>query len=367
MTLRTLFVSIACVYLLGNISHAVFLKKTVYGDGVYYFSWLRSLIIEHNINFEDEYNRLGGNQPYLQDRTPANKYSIGPALLWTPNYISIHRFIRGDGYSFPYQLVVSITSVCAALFGLIILTRLTRDKSSTIMIVLLLLAFATNLFFYGSVDTVNSHAVTFFWASIFVVLLSVKPIPWMAAGLVLGALSATRLQDLLYILLILPYIKMMNKQAFLGGLSIAFAPQIIVWYLLYGSLINPYLRGSEGFNVFSPHILGVLFGKENGLLLWTPVVFLGLIGLFLKRKIYFLPICIILLQIYLVSTWSTWWQGASYSGRMFVSILPLIYLGLVEMVKRFSKKIGSYDTVLIMSLSLGIINTILILSFLLLH
>ncbi len=367
MTLRTLLVSIACVYLLGNISHAVFLQKTVYGDGIYYFSWLRSLVIEHNINFTGEYNRLGGNQPYLQDRMPANKYSIGPALLWTPGYISIHRFIRGDGYSFPYQLTVSVASVCAALFGLIILTRLTRDKSSTIMSALLLLSFATNLFFYGSVDTVNSHAVTFFYASVFVVLLRVKPIPWMAAGIVLGALSATRLQDILYILLVLPYLKTMNKLYFFTGLSIAFAPQIIVWYMLYGSLINPYLRGSEGFNVFSPHILGVLFGKENGLFLWTPVVFLGLIGLFLKRKTYFLPLCIVLLQIFLVSTWSTWGQGASYSGRMFVSILPLIYLGLVEMVERFSKIIASSTIMLVMALSLGAINTILIISFLLLH
>ena len=367
MTLRTLLVSIACVYLLGNISHAVFLQKTVYGDGIYYFSWLRSLVIEHNINFTGEYNRLGGNQPYLQDRMPANKYSIGPALLWTPGYISIHRFIRGDGYSFPYQLTVSVASVCAALFGLIILTRLTRDKSSTIMIVLLLLAFATNLFFYGSVDTVNSHAVTFFWASVFVVFLAVKPIPWMAAGLALGALSATRLQDMLSILLVLPYLKTMNKKAFFAGLSIAFAPQIIVWYLLYGSLVNPYLLGGEGFNVFSPHILGVLFGKENGLFLWTPVVFLGLIGLFLKRKTYFLPLIIIFLQIYLVSTWSTWWQGASYSGRMFVGILPLIYLGLVETVAPFSRIVKSEQTIFVLALSLCGINTLLIISFLLLH
>ena len=199
------------------------------------------------------------------------------------------------------------------------------------------------------------------------VLLRVKPIPWMAAGIVLGALSATRLQDILYILLVLPYLKTMNKLYFFTGLSIAFAPQIIVWYMLYGSLINPYLRGSEGFNVFSPHILGVLFGKENGLFLWTPVVFLGLIGLFLKRKTYFLPLCIVLLQIFLVSTWSTWGQGASYSGRMFVSILPLIYLGLVEMVERFSKIIASSTIMLVMALSLGAINTILIISFLLLH
>lgn len=345
----------------------MFLQKTVYGDGVYYFSWLRSLSIEHNINFENEYNRLGGNQPYVSDGVPANKYSIGPALLWGPSYISIHRFIRGDGYSFPYQLTVSIASVCAALFGLILLTRLTRKQSHAGVIALLLLAFATNLFFYGSVDTVNSHAVTFFYASIFVVLLRVKPIPWMAAGLVLGALSATRLQDLLYILLVLPYVKTMNKQSFITGLCIAFFPQIIVWYMLYGSLVNPYFIGGEGFNLFSPQILGVLFGKENGLFLWTPVVVLGLIGLFMKRKTYFLPICIILLQIYLVSTWSTWWQGASYSGRMFVSILPLIFVGLVEVTEKLLKNIKSYETMLIMSLSFGIINTILILSFLLLH
>ena len=49
------------------------------------------------------------------------------------------------------------------------------------------------------------------------VFLAVKPIPWMAAGLALGALSATRLQDMLSILLVLPYLKTMNKKAFLQG------------------------------------------------------------------------------------------------------------------------------------------------------
>lgn len=365
MTLRTLFVSIVCVYILGNVLHAAFVGKTVYGDGVYYYSWLHSLILEQNINFESEYNHLGGNQPYLSTRIPSNKYSIGPALLWTPQYLLIHRFVRTNGYTLPYQLSVSITSVCAVLFGLVLLTRLYAKKPQSSMIALLLLAFATNLFFYGSIDTVNSHAVTFFWASIYVVLLTIKPTPWLAAGLALGALSATRLQDSIYILLVLPYWYTMNKRSFFVGLTIAIAPQIIVWYLLYGSLINPYLRGGEGFSLFSPHILGVLFRKENGLFLWTPVVLFGLIGLFLKRQKYVLPIIIICLQIYLVSTWSTWWQGASYSGRMLVSILPLIYIGLVEAVERFSKVISSGKSLLLLALSLCGVNTLLIISFLL--
>ncbi len=367
MKLRTLFVSIVCVYLLVNVSHAAFLGKTVYGDGVYYFSWLRSLIIEHNINFESEYNRLGGNQPYLYTKIPSNKYSIGPALLWTPNYLIVHRLVHSDGYTFPYQITISITSVCATLFGLLMLTRLSPKRSHESLIALLLIAYGTNLFFYGSIDTVNSHAVTFFWASVYIVLLTIKPIPWFATGLVLGALSATRLQDILYILLIVPHIHTMDKKSFFSGIILTLTPQIIVWYLLYGSLMNPYLRGGEGFSIFSPHILGVLFGKTSGLFLWTPVVLLGMYGLWYKRKKYFLHLIIILLQIYLVSTWSTWWQGESFSGRMFVSILPLIYLGLVEGVNKFSKTISSSKTINLFALSLCVINTLLIISFLLLH
>lgn len=367
MKLRTLVIRIVCVYLLVNVSHAALLGKTVYGDGVYYFSWLRSLIIERNINFEDEYNRLGGNQPYLSDRIPSNKYSIGPALFWTPNYLAMHRLLYGDGYKFAYQLIVSLTSVSAVLFGLILLTRLSVKHSSSGTVALLLLAFGTNLFFYGSIDTVNSHAVTFFWACVYLVLLSIEPIEWFAAGIALGALAATRLQDVLYILLILPYLQTMNRKAFFTGVTVALAPQIIVWYLLYGSLINPYLRGGEGFSLYSPHILAVLFGKTSGLFLWTPVVLLGVYGLWYKRKIYVLHLTIILLQIYLVSTWSTWWQGASFSGRMFVSILPLIYLGLVEVAQKVSKTFLSLKAMYVLALSLCIINIILIISFLLLH
>lgn len=365
--LGKLVLAIVCVYLIGNVGHAVYLQKTVYGDGVYYYSWLHSLILEQNFNFESEYNRLGGNQPYLSPHLPANKYSIGPALFWTPNYVLIHRIIRGDGYTLPYQITVSLTSLCAALFGLIILTRLVKSKELNTSIALLLIAFGTNLFFYGSVDTVNSHAITFFWASVYIVLLTLKSIPWFAVGVVLGALSATRLQDILYILLLLPYVKTINYKSFCTGVLLSFAPQLIAWYLLYGSLINPYLQGGEGFNVFVPHILGVLFEKENGLFLWTPVVLLGILGLWSKRKKYVLYLTVIFLQIYLVSTWSTWWQGASYSGRMFVSILPLIYVGLVEKVEWFAKVISSEKSLFLLALSLCGVNSLMIISFLLVH
>jgi hypothetical protein len=148
-----------------------------------------------------------------------------------------------------------------------------------------------------------------------------------------------------------------NWRPFLVGVVIGFLPQIIAWQALYGNpLAFPYLGRGEGFSF--PHILGVLFTPQNGLFLWTPVTLLGLIGLFWFRKLYAI---IFLGQLLIVSSWSTWWQGASYSGRMFVGMLPLLAFGIAKILSRI--KIFK-SALYLLTGSLSFVNALLILYFL---
>ena len=79
----SIFLCICAVYVAGFFAHALYLHKTVYGDGMYYYAWLTL-------------------QP--------SKYAIGPALFWAPAYLLTRS-----------QFVVGLTSVLATLFSLILL------------------------------------------------------------------------------------------------------------------------------------------------------------------------------------------------------------------------------------------------------
>lgn len=362
------FLVIFLLYIAGFMTHAMYLKKTVYGDGVFYFSWLHSIVVDGDIDFRDEYKILGLSQPSLPSGLPGNKYSVGPPILWATNFIWLHTLLGGDGFGFPYQFVVGLTSGFFALTGLILTFRLlTQFFSSKVSILATLgVAFATNLFFYGSLDTVNSHSASFFASILFLNFLFSKSKNWFLIGFSLGLVGLMRTQDLIYMLALIPFFKTMNKIKFLVGLFIGFSPQLLAWQALYGKFwISPYISNIEGFNLLQPRVFGVLFSVQNGLFLWTPVTLIGLVGLFFSKLNKWLKI-IPVLAIYIVSTWSTWWQGASYSGRMFVSILPLFALGLAHVFSWLWSR-GLRETYLLLAIvfPLSALNMLLMVYFLL--
>jgi hypothetical protein len=346
----SIFLCICAVYITGFFAHALYLHKTVYGDGIYYYSWLRSAVVDHTINFPD-----------------GNKYSIGPAIFWAPAFLLVHQVLRGDGYTLPYQLGTGLTSVLATLFALALLWRMLRKYFSTTVSIMTVAAIAgaTNLLFYGSIDTVNSHALSFFTAVIFLTLLLQKQKNWFAMGGALGFLGLMRTQDILYGILLIPYISKKNILLIITGFLLVFSLQLIAWQLLYGKFwVSPYLL-HEVFNFTSPHIFDVLFNVQNGLFLWTPITLLGTIGLITKKR--FLLLSVFLLELYTVASWSTWSQGASYSGRMFVSTLPILAFGIASIFSWLTryKWTRAYFLITIV-IPLSVINVILM-TFFLLH
>ncbi|MBI5019003.1 hypothetical protein HZB58_01895 [Candidatus Gottesmanbacteria bacterium] len=334
MKLRIAVLIIIAVYFLGFVSHAWHLQKTVYGDGIFYYSWLRSIVVDTDLHFANEYARQGVSQPPAADGRPGNKYSIGPALFWAPAYVGVHRMFRSDGWGLPYQLATGFTSLGAAIAGLILLTKLLRGSPAVTSLALLLTAGATNLLFYGSLDTVNSHALSFFCSVVFLALLAMPKKNWFAVGAALALLASVRLQDMVYVLALIPVWKKIRPAPLAAGFMVFFIPQLTAWYSLYNSLANPYIAGGESFDLLHPHILGTLFSPQSGLFLWTPVTAIGIYGLLTGAKTYRILLLIFAMQLYFIASWSTWWQGASVSGRMFVSTLPLIAVGLADVTKR---------------------------------
>src|ERR1700722_6701051 len=95
----------------------------VRGDGVGYYAYVHSLLIDHDLHFDNEW--LAANSSFLQARTDANghllpnqysptgyvknHFSIGPSILWAPFLLMTHTVVLGldrlgahipaDGYS----------------------------------------------------------------------------------------------------------------------------------------------------------------------------------------------------------------------------------------------------------------------------
>lgn len=369
-------------YILVFFSHALFLQKTVYGDGIFYYSWVRSIVVDHDINFTNEYAHFGVTAPITSANLLGNKHPIGTPLFWLPWYAQARTLIGGSGYELSYQLPVGFLSVLAAFSGLILLYRLLMQSFSPAVSLLSMtsIALATNLLFYGAVDPVNSHAISFFAATVFLSFLYSKNISPLLTGLALGFCALVRPQDAMLGLLAIPiYLNPSFRKAsglpklrniiflFLGAI-ISFSPQLFVWYALYGSpLTSPYLSGGESFAWWSPNFLNVLFSPTNGLFLWTPVTLLALIGFLCwkdKRRAWFIGV--VVMEVAIVGSWSTWWQGASYSGRMLVSTLPILSFGLAALYTRLVRAgLNGKSVILTIIGPLSAMNAILIVRFLL--
>lgn len=327
MTPRFIFSIIFSLFVLFFTWHAAYLGKTVYGDGVYYYSHLQSL--------------LGEAQPI-----PNNKYSIGPALFWMPTYLLAKN-----------ELSVGFSSVFYAITGLVLLYRLliTTFTQRISLATILLVAFTTNLLFYGSIDPANSHALSFFTVILFLSFLFARKKSWFAIGVSLGLVGTVRPQDLIVGILA----RSIKWRPFLAGLFAGFFPQMVSWFFIFGSPVAlPYLGRGEGFSPSLTNVFGVLFAPTNGLFLWTPTVMLGCIGLMWYHKRFAL---VFIIELLIVASWSTWWQGESYSGRMFVGMLPIIAFGVAWILSKINipKKALS-----LLVCSLSTINSILIIYFL---
>ena len=344
ITIKWIFITIFIVYIGLFSAKALVNKKTIYGDGRYYYSWLRSIIIDHDINFQNEYSFYNITEPNTKFNTPRNVYSIGPAIFWTQAFVWVHQIFRSDGFMFPYQFAVGFGDVLAVIAGLGILYRLlTRYFNRRIsLLTIVSIAFATNLFFYGSLDTVNSHSISFFIATIVLTLFLTRRSP-LLLGVFIGLLSLVRSQDAVFLFLVLPSLNFIEIAQGIGGFIIGFSPQLIAWQALYGTFTkSPYIDQDHYFDIFHPKLPEVLFSPNNGLFFWTPILIFSVVGLFLstfpKQVPKLLFLAIIIVAWYAIASWSFWWQGASYSGRMFVSLLPFLAFGLGSFLSNLTPK-----------------------------
>ncbi len=202
------------------------------GDAVYYFMQMRSLVLDQDLNFQNEYahfheekSSFTGNPkiPKIPSPNPEtgklpNKYPVGVALLLLPFYVLAHALslllslmgisVSTDGYGVAYQLASGFGNLCYGLCGIKLIhclgTRWFPTQVSLYGACVVLLA--TPLLYYMTMEPILSHtlsmfattALVFFWLR---ARENTQNCDWLALGALAGICALIRYQDGLFILM----------------------------------------------------------------------------------------------------------------------------------------------------------------------
>jgi hypothetical protein len=374
------------------------LQPWVNSDGIAYYSQLRSIIIDHNLQFENEFRhyqeqfrqkkssilqKLQGVTEYtpaydeeglfspdepktVTGHTP-NRTSFGPAILWLPFFLFGHllaliaqMFGAGnvaDGYSLYYVFPVTLGTTLYGILGLLLSYRFANifvsQKSAFLSTIAIW--FSSPLIYYMYLVPTMAHVLSIFVVALFLYCWiswrnNVNNIRILILGIFGGIISLVRWQNVLFLIIPLLDIILVKQQRklsyllYLGfGFLFGFLPQMIVWKIVYGSfLLIP--MGNETMQWFQPQFFSVLFSTRHGLFTWTPIFVFSILGLiFLYKKeprITLYLLLAFLLQVYINAVPTNWWCGSSFGYRRLLDCLPIFILGLAMFLEIVSQKVS---------------------------
>jgi hypothetical protein len=346
-------------------------KRIIAADAKGYYAYLPAVFIYHDLNFgffdeieKEKYydkNLYYDYRAYWNEKT-ISKYYCGTAIAQLPFFQLAHvlSYILDydiDGYSKLYPVLINLAAIFYLFIGLIYLNKVLKHyqiKDKYRAIVLIAISFGTNIFYYTVVESGMSHIYSFAFISMFIYYglqyfsgNKIKYVFILAA--LTGIIVLIRPVNGI-ILCSLPFLAQSKRQfinglqfllnnkttlvlAILPGLFIPFI-QLIIYKLSTGSFFV-YSYINEGFNFLNPHFFDILFSYKKGLFVYTPLLFISLWGgyyLWKKNKFEFYSLFIFLILLtYVLSSWSNWWYGGSFSSRAYLEYIPLfaILLGIV--------------------------------------
>ncbi|MDW8068958.1 MAG: hypothetical protein RML46_08605, partial [Anaerolineae bacterium] len=152
---------------------ALFFKPWVHGaDGMGYYSWLRSAVVDGDLNTANEYQHFG--YEWIAGTTKTgykdNPWAVGSTVLWSPFFLLIHAILRSDGYGPAYFTAICLGSTLYAFIGLLLLHRLATELfgPGPSLIATIVVWFASPLVFYMYMHPSVAHANDAFVNALFV-------------------------------------------------------------------------------------------------------------------------------------------------------------------------------------------------------
>ncbi|MFO7923332.1 MAG: hypothetical protein R6U58_06535 [Bacteroidales bacterium] len=343
-----------------------------------YYAWLPATFIYNDLSLEfrrDNIEKFG--ELIWPVETPKGKQAIvttmGMSILYSPFFFAAHMFslstsFEADGYSRPYRFAITFGALFYLLAGLIFLKRILKRYFGEYIIAatLVIVVLGTNLFYYSTYEAAMTHVYNFsliagfLWLTIrFYENPSVLKI--VAGGLLSGLITLIRPVNIIVLVLFFLWdIKSFNgfksrfrffagKYTWLLLMALSFlliwVPQFIYWHWVSGKLFY-FSYGELGGRFFfsNPQVMNILFSIKKGWLVYTPVMFFALAGIFVLLKKLpgtVLPFSVFMvLNVYVLSSWWNWWYGGGFGLRSFVGSYALLAIPLAAFLEFISTRRG---------------------------
>jgi hypothetical protein len=356
-----------------------FLQGHVDGDGIGFYAYVRSPLIDHNFNFasdwqnpKEEMQRLFLVNHYVDNPTTKtghlpNYYPIGPAILWSPFLVISHlavfvsirlgAHIAPDGHSWPYMAAMASATALYGFIGLClsfaVARRFVKERWAFWATIGIWIGSSLPVFMYLYPSWPHMHSVfvnslfLFYWLR---TRGTRTPRQWLLLGLLGGLMIEVHYPNVVFLLapaheVVSAYVgawqkRFQNTRALLdllqrhslcavGGL-LALLPTFITRQIVFGS---PFSVGAYSlWNWSSPAFGPVLFSPDHGLFVFSPILLLAVAGLFClcRLQVVLGTICVsIVVAFYCIIAFYPWWSGVFGLGnRYFLSLTPLFILGL---------------------------------------
>ena len=345
-------------------------------DALWYFSYLRSALIDGDLDLFEEFTLRNPHGMYLPPPgTPL--FHLGAALSAAPAAIVMRPFAflaarladapGGDGYGPLETAAATWTSMMLGVGALGLGYRLARSVTGAgaaagAQVVIL---WATPLAFFTFVWPGYPHPAGAFVATVFLLAWwDERPASgWTTflLGWLGGVLALLHPQDAVF--LALPVVDLISGVTrselerrlrgfalVVAGAVVGFAPQLLAWMLTSGRpLPHVYSEIGDPFRWTRPALGSILFSGYNGLVTWTPIVVPAVAGIWLLRRdrprVARGLFILLVLEWWSIASYGYWWGGASFGARYFLTVIPVFGVGLAVAAERLVRKIGPYATV----------------------
>ncbi len=348
-------------------------KHVIFSDAAGYYSYLPYWFSKGTIKeiFPDSIlDRTGLGFKITDEGKLHTKYTCGVAILQAPFFLVADlladpgRFGPGAFTEMHYG-AVSIAGAFYGWLGLVLIYLVLRRRFPVwVATTVPLIIFSGTNFYWYIIDSAGmSHVYSFFLIALFVFLVGklLDTPSWLnfiLLGFVAGMVMLVRPTNAMAFVIIFFYnvngsgqfrerirflLSNLKKVAStILPVFIVFIPQLIYWKYCFGSYFAWSYSGESFDHVMSPYILHVLFSTNNGLLLYSPVIGLFLLGLFIMMMRGYREglgvLIIFLISLYLFASWWSWYFGCSYGSRCFVDIYPLMAVGLGYLLTASGKR-----------------------------
>jgi len=332
-----------------------------------YYAYLPAFIIHHNIGLDSVLSKsMELNEKYGALPSPAGKYvmqyTMGNALMYSPFFIFAHISsplfgFAQDGYSAPYKIGLLLSSIFYLIIGMFLLIRYLSVfyKQYAIAFSILIIFLGTNLLYYSTLEAAMPHSYSFALICVFIYLtykwyLNPNALLSIMLGLVIGLIVLIRPSNIIVLIFFLLYgidslellkrriLLLMGKSHYLLLMAIfsliVWIPQLLYWKHVTGHYLY-YSYGSQGFYFNNPQVLNSLFSYKKGWILYTPLMSLSFIGLFIisryQKGLTFAIVLFLILNIYILSSWCQWWFGGSFGLRAYIDSYAILALPLTAL------------------------------------